>query len=125
VHALRNAHRLLVPHGTLVDLHPTMPNPRLVAEGRDLGPIHQEPWARVWLRPSERELARAVRRGLFTPLAELTFGVVSLYDDPDELVEEADEWEDGWISARVRNRVLRARPPIERHERLVLRTYRA
>jgi hypothetical protein len=51
--------------------------------------------------------------------------VVSLYDDPEELVDEADEWEDGWISTRVRNRILRARPLIERHERLVLRTYRA
>ena len=66
-----------------------------------------------------------MRRGLFTPRSELTFGVVSLYDDPEELVDETDEWEDGWISTRVRNSILRARPPIERHERLVLRTYRA
>ena len=124
MHALRNAHRLLVPQGMLVDMHPTMPNARLVAEGRDLGPIHQEEWARRWLRPAEREMARAVRSGLFTPLADLAFRVVSYYDDPEELVEEADEWGDEWISTRVRKRIRRARPPVERHERVVLRTYR-
>lgn len=125
MHALRNVHRMLGPHGLLVDLHPVMPNPRILDGGRDLGPLHQEAWARRWLRPTERELAKAVRAGLFEPLAALELDVLERHDDQRELIDDLDEWEDAWISDRLRKRILAATPPIDVREHMVLRTYRA
>ena len=125
MHALRNVHRMLVAQGLLVDLHPVMPNPRISAGGRDLGPLHQERWAREWLRPTERELARVVRQGLFEPLAGLDFDVVDRHDTAQELLDDIDDWEYGWISGRLRRQIVRAEPPFDLTQRLVLRTYRA
>jgi hypothetical protein len=116
---------MLEPEGLLVDLHPVMPNPRIRVGERDLGPIHQEEWAREWLRPTESELRKTVRAGLFEPLAELAFQIVHRHDDAQELVEEIDEWEEVWISPRLRRRILASQPPIDMTEGLVLRTYRA
>ena len=124
MNALRNVHRMLVAEGLLVDLHPVMPNPRIVAEGLDLGPLHQEGWAREWLRPTERGLAGLVREGLFEPVAALDFHVVERHDDAQELLDDVDDWEYGWISHRLRQRILRARPPIDVTQHVVLRTYR-
>lgn len=125
MNALHNVHRMLVPDGLLVDLHPVMPNPRIRVGQRDLGPLHQEEWAREWLRPTERELRTTVRAGLFEPLAELDFEIVHRHDDARELIEELEEWEEAWISTRVRRRILASHPPIDVTEHLVLRTYRA
>ena len=126
MHALRNVHRMLVAGGLLVDLHPVMPNPRILAAGHDLGPLHQEEWAREWLRPTERELAKTVRAGLFEPLEPaLDFNILHRHDDAQELIDEIEEWEGAWISDRLQRRILRSRPPIDVTEHLALRTYRA
>src|SRR5436190_10696135 len=107
---------MLEPEGLLVDLHPVMPNPRIQVDGRDLGPLHQEEWAREWLRPTERELLKTVRAGLFAPVAELELQIVHRDDDPQELIEEIDEWEGVWISPRLRRQVLASQPPIDMTE---------
>jgi len=116
---------MLVPQGMLVDLHPVMPNPRISAAGRDLGPLHQERWAREWLRPTERELGGVVREGVFEPLEALELEVMDRHDTAEDVLADIDDWEYGWISDRVRRRILAAEPPIDVTQRLVLRTYRA
>jgi len=63
VHALRHVHRLLVPGGTLVDLHP-FDEERLEADGRVLGVIEEPEWISVDLPNSEARLQDAIRDGL-------------------------------------------------------------
>src|SRR5919112_1008455 len=99
---------MLVPQGTVLDLHPVPPNARVLVDGVDVGPVHEEDFFRNELRPAERELRRVVREGLLEPVAATRFDVDSWYDDPRDLVADLEGGDWGWVSPRVRRRVLGA-----------------
>jgi hypothetical protein len=125
VNALRNVHRMLAPQGLVLDLHPVPPNARVLVDGVDVGPVHEEEFFRRDLRPAERELRRAVREGLFEPLREMRFRVDSRYDDPGDLLSDLDDDDWGCLSARVRKRVAQAPGPVVLREPVLLQSFRA
>ena len=121
--ALRNAHRMLVDDGILLDLHPIPPSMHAYAEGRDLGVVDGREFYRA-VRATERELSRTVDEGLFALEQETELDVVERFDTAEELFETVEEWGDIHLSKRVSARIGRATPPIDLQERLVLRRYR-
>ena len=124
---------MLVDEGVLLDLHPIPPSMHAFSGGRDLGVVDEREFFRA-VRATERELQRTVDQGLFAPEAEteLDGSVPSVevpegferFDTAEELFDTAEEWEDIHFSKRLRARLRRAEPPIDLHERLVLRRYR-
>jgi len=124
VDALRNCHRMLDEDGLLLDLHPIPPSMHAFAEGRDLGIVDEREFFRK-VRTTERELERAVAEGLFAKEAETELDVIERFDTVEDLFETVAEWGDIHLSKRVTDRIRRATPPIDLHETLALRRYRA
>jgi len=125
VNALRNVYRMLVPQGIVLDLHPVPPNARVLVEGVDVGPVHEEEFFRRDLRPAERELRRVVRDGLFEPLAKVRFDVDSRYEDPLDLIADLDNDDWGCLSGRVRKRITAAPGAVVLREPVLLQSFRA
>ncbi len=121
--ALRNCHRMLAEDGILLDLHPIPPSMHAFAEGKDLGVVDEREFFRL-VAATERELQKTVDDGLFALEAEVELGVIERFDTVKELFETVDEWGDIHFSKRIRGRIERSTPPIDLHERLVLRRYR-
>ena len=93
------------------------------AGGKDLGVVDEREFFRV-VRATERELQKTVADGLFALEDEVELDVIERFDTLEELFETTDEWDDIHLSKRLRARLERATPPIDFHERLVLRRYR-
>ena len=121
--ALRNCHRMLDQDGILLDLHPIPPSMHAFSNGRDLGVVDEREFFRV-VRDTEAELRRTVDEGLFALEAETELNVIERFDTLEQLFETTDEWDNIHLSKRLRARLKRATPPIDFHERLVLRRYR-
>jgi hypothetical protein len=115
---------MLAREGTLLDLHPIPPSMHAYAEGRDLGVVDERKFFRV-ARRTERELERTVADGLFVLEKQTELDVIERFDTLEELWETVDEWGDIHFSNRLRLRIARSTPPVDLHERLVLRRYRA
>ena len=115
---------MMVDDGILLDLHPIPPSMHAFAKGKDLGVVDEREFFRV-VRATERELQKTVDAGLFVLEAETELDVIERFDTVDELFETTDEWGDIHFSKRLRARIRRSTPPIDLHERLVLRRYRA
>ena len=114
---------MLAPQGLLLDLHPIPPSMHAFSRGRDLGVVDERQFFRL-ARATERELQKTVDEGLFVLEAGTELDVIERFDTLDDLFETVDEWENIYLSKRLRERVRRAAPPIDLHERLGLRRYR-
>ena len=121
--ALQNCHRMLAEDGILMDLHPIPPSMHAFAGGKDLGVVDEREFFRV-VRATERELQKTVADGLFALEDEVELDVIERFDTLEELFETTDEWDNIHLSKRLSARLERATPPIDFHERLVLRRYR-
>jgi hypothetical protein len=122
VHALRHVHELLVPGGTLVDLHP-VDEERLEAGGRVLGVIEEPEWVSVDLPNSEARLQDAVRDGLYALEAVDGFELLQHFDAAADVLEAKA----GPLEAQpdlVRD-IGAATPPFLTRERFVLLRLRA
>ena len=86
MHALRHVHRLLVPGGTLVDVHPVAEE-RVEAAGDPVGVIVEPEWFTVDLPNSEAALQQTIAEGLYALEAETEYDVLSHFDQADELIE--------------------------------------
>jgi hypothetical protein len=115
---------MLVAGGALLDLHPIPPSMHAFSEGRDLGVVDEREFFRL-VRLTERERDKVVAEGLFSLDAETELDVIERFDTVEELFETVAEWGDIHLSKRLRARIERSAPPIDLHERLVLRRYRA
>ena len=123
MNALRNCHRMLDQDGILLDLHPIPPSMHAFSHGRDLGVVDEREFFNV-VRATEAELRRTVDEGLFALEAETELDVIERFETHEEFWETVDDWGDIHFSKRLRARIGRAAPPIDLHERLVLRRYR-
>ena len=115
---------MLTREGVLLDLHPIPPSMHAYSEGRDLGVVDEREFFRVVGR-TESEFERTVDERLFVLEKQTELGVIERFDTLEELWETVDEWGDIHFSKRLRARIARSTPPIDLHERLVLRRYRA
>jgi hypothetical protein len=114
---------MLAEDGILMDLHPIPPSMHAFAGGKDLGVVDEREFFRL-VRATERELQKTVADGLFALEDEVELDVIERFDTLEELFETTDEWDNIHLSKRLRARLERATPPIDFHERLVLRRYR-
>jgi hypothetical protein len=121
VHALRHVHELVVPGGTVVDLHPVTEG-RVEAGGRALGVIPEPEWASGDLPNAEARLHDAIRDGLLVLEAEAEFDVLQHFDDAEELVEVKQEH---LVAVpNLERRIRAATPPLVVREHAVLRRLR-
>jgi hypothetical protein len=86
VNALRHVHRLVVPGGTLVDMHP-ITEEQVETAHRVVGIIREPEWLDVELPNSEAGLRSTIGEGLFELDAETEYDVLQHFDLPDELIE--------------------------------------
>ena len=121
--ALRNCHRMLDQDGILLDLHPIPPSMHAFSNGR-ISASSTSASSSASCATTEAELRRTVDEGLFALEAETELDVIERFDTLEQLFETTDEWDDIHLSKRLRARLKRATPPIDFHERLVLRRYR-
>jgi hypothetical protein len=122
VHALRHVHRLLVPGGTMVDLHPLTEEHVEDARGH-VGVIAEPEFVGIDLPNAEAYLREAIEAGLYTLEAETEFDVLQHYDRADELLQARAE-----VLADQRplaERIRAASPPLTVREHVVLRRLRA
>ena len=120
--ALRHVHRLLVPGGTMVDLHP-LTEQQVEAGGRRIGAIDEPQFITSDLPNAEARLSEAVGAGLYTLEAETEFDFLQHFDRVEELLEAKEE-----VLAQqpaLRRRVRAATPPLVLREHAVLRRFRA
>lgn len=122
MHALRHVHELLVPHGTLVDLHPVTEEQVEAADRTIVGVIEDAAFA-VDLPNAEACLRGAVRDGLYALEDEVEFDFLQHFDEVEELIERKQEHLADQ-PALVR-KIRAATPPLVIREHVVLRRLRA
>ena len=122
MHALRHVHTLLVPGGTLVDVHPTTEE-HVEAAGRAVGVILEPDWRTVDLPNSEAALRQAISEGLYELELETEYDVLQHFDRADELIEAKSdllEAQDALVDA-----IRAAPPPLVTRMRVVFRRLRS
>jgi hypothetical protein len=122
VHALRHVHRLLVPHGTMLDLHPVTEQ-QVEAGGGIVGVIREPEWIERDLLSAEAGLEHVVAEGLYLLEKEVDFDVLQHFDTTEELLERAADLlaSQPALARRIRG----TSPPFVLREHVVLRRLRA
>lgn len=122
MNALRHAHTLLTPGGTLVDVHPVSEERVESAKGI-VGTIAEPEWLRVDLPNSEDGLRQVVREGLFTLEAEVAYDVLEHFDEATELLDAKYDTLDG--QHELISAIHAAPPPLRTHFRVTARRLHA
>jgi hypothetical protein len=91
VHALRNIHAALVPHGLLVDTQPIGSQPRVAANGDELGMLDMDEWIET-IRAVDERVAETVATGLYERTDERTLVITSTFDDGPDCLEITGTW---------------------------------
>jgi hypothetical protein len=91
VHALRNIHAALVPHGLLVDTQPIGSQPRVAANGDELGMLDMDEWIET-IRAVDERVAETVATGLYERTDERTLVIRSTFDDGPDCLEITGTW---------------------------------
>jgi hypothetical protein len=86
VHALRHVHQLLVPDGTLVDMHPVTEE-HVAGPAGPVGVIPEPRWVTVELPNAETALQTVIGEGLFELEAETAYEVLHHFTAAEELLE--------------------------------------
>jgi hypothetical protein len=120
VHALRHVHRVLMPGGTLVDMHPV--TEEQVESDGVVGVILEPDWIAVDLPNSEAVLRETVREGLYALEAETEYDVLVHFDDADELIEAKRDLLDGQDA--LVTAIKSASSPLRTRMRIVMRRLR-
>ena len=115
---------MLVPAGVLIDLQPIPPSPTLHAGGSALGTVDQ---SKVWERFARTEAGVVVagREGLFRFETELEFDVIERFETKETLISTINARDDWHMTEQLAARLEAADPPIDGHDRVRLRKYRA
>ena len=122
MHALRHVHKLLVPQGTLVDLHPVTEE-QVEAADRTIVGVIEDPAFTIDLPNAEACLQEAVRDGLYALEAETELDLLQHFDEVEELIEGKQEYlaDQDALVRKIRT----ATPPLVIREHVVLRRLRA
>jgi hypothetical protein len=121
VHALRHVHRLVVPGGTLVDMHPVTEEQIETRHGV-VGVIREPAWIDIELPNAEAGLRSTIDEGLFELEAETAYDVLQHFDRPDELIEAKSEILEGQDT--LIGDIREAPPPLATRMHVVFRRLR-
>ena len=122
MNALRHVHTLLVPGGTLVDVHPVTQE-RVETDGGVIGTIEEPDWVDVDLPNAEAGVRQVIDEGLYVLEAETEYDVLQHFDDAEELIDvkhDIIESQDRLIAA-----IRGAELPLRTRMRVVMRRLRA
>ena len=122
MHALCHVHRLLVPGGTLVDIHPV--TEEQVESGQTIVGVIPEPdWLNGDLPNSEAALRQTIYDRLYELETETDYDLLHHFDDAEELIELRRDLFEGQdsLAAAIRS----ASPPLVTRMRVVFRRLRA
>jgi hypothetical protein len=121
VNALRHVHELLVPGGTLLDLHPVTEG-RIEAEGTIIGVIPEPEFIATDLPNVEAAEKQVLADGLFRLEADVELDVLQHFETAADLLERKAEHlrSEPLLIDRIRS----ATPPFVVREHAVLRRFR-
>jgi hypothetical protein len=115
VDALRRAHRIVTPDGTVVELHPSASAAVIEVSDRAAGHVHTGD-APIRHAAAGAAIASAVAEGLFAVERVVTFPFYSYADTIEELREYIEEnWRDARVEDDTANRtraLLRGAPGV-------------
>ena len=122
MNALRHVHDLLVPGGTLLDLHPVTEG-RIEVNGIFIGVVPEPEFVETDLPNVEAAVEQVVAAGLYVHEAETSLDVLQHFDTAEELLERHAEHLQGEevLVTTIRS----ATPPFVVREHAVLRRLRA
>ena len=122
MNALRHVYDLLVPGGTLLDLHPVTEG-RIEANGVVIGVVPEPEFVETDLPNVEAAVEQVVAAGLYVHEAETSLDVLQHFDTAEELLERHAEHLQGEevLVTTIRS----ATPPFVVREHAVLRRFRA
>ena len=104
MHVLRQVHRALKPGGLLLDVHPLGDEIPILAGERGVGFVDIRKF-RAILEAMNKCVQQVLSEDLFKELRTLRRHVVERYDTVQEVLEEADSWENLRLPAPVRRRL--------------------
>ena len=122
MNALRHVHDLLVPGGTLLDLHPVTEG-RIEANGVVIGVVPEPEFVETDLPNVEAAVEQVVAAGLYVHEAETSLDVLQHFDTAEELLERHAEHLQG--EEVLVTTIRPATPPFVVREHAVLRRLRA
>lgn len=122
MHALRHVHELVVPGGTLVDLHPVTEERVETRDGTFIGVIEEPEFIATDLPNAEACLQESIRDGLYVLEHETEFDFLQHFDEAEELIEKNKDLLVGDDS--LTGRIRAATPPLVTREHTVLRRLR-
>ena len=123
MHALRNIHAALVSNGLLVDTQPIGSQPRVAANGDELGTLEMHEWIETIHAVDER-VDVTVAAGLYETTDERTLVVRSTFDDGPDCLEITGTWQGTRVPQPLANRLAALRDQITVDQQVRLRVLR-
>jgi hypothetical protein len=104
VHALRNIHAALIPHGLLVDTQPVSALPRVSTKEMELGTLDMRAWINT-IHDVDQRFAETINAGLYSLEHEQRFVVADRFADGPECLETVGSWRDTQVPPSVTSRL--------------------
>lgn len=92
MHALRNIQAALVTGGLFVDTQPVGPEPRVAANGDELGTLDMHEWIET-IRAADERVDETIAAGLYEKTDKRTFLITSTFDDEPDCLEITGAWQ--------------------------------
>ena len=124
MHALRNIHTALVPDGLLVDTQPVGPQPRVTANGHELGTLDMREWIETIQAVDER-VDETMASGLFEQTEEQTLVIRSTFDDGPDCFEITGTWQGTRVPKPLADRLAAMRDQVIVDQQVRLRVLSA
>ena len=96
MHALRNIHAALTPHGILVDTQPISASPPVASDGGELGTLDMHDWLDT-IHSVDELVAETIAAGIYELERESRFVVTDTYDNGPECLDIVS----GWLGTRI------------------------
>ena len=123
MHALRNIHAALVPRGMLVDTQPIGPQPRVAANGDELGTLDMHEWIETIHAVDER-VAETIAAGLYEQRDERTLVIRDTFDDGPNCLEITGTWRGTRVPQPLADRLAAVRDRVTVDQQVRLRVLR-
>jgi hypothetical protein len=123
VSALRNIHAALVPGGLIVDTQPIGLQPRVAANGDELGTLEMDEWLETIHAVDER-VAETVATGLYERTVERTLRIRSTFDDGPDCLEITGTWRGTRVPQPLADRLAAVRDRVTVDQQIRLRMLR-
>ena len=123
MHALRNIHAALVRNGLLVDTQPIGPQPRVAANGDELGTLDMHAWIET-IHAVDELVDGTTATGLYEKTNERTLVIRSTFDDGPDCLEIAGAWQGTRVRQPLVDRLAAVRDPVTVDQQVRLRVLR-